>query len=174
MAWWDVQTQPSQAGWRHFLLLLHRHFICCAIPSAFPSTFTIITDASKLGWGAVLLVGRRVVRCAHGLWSSHFCHHVSNVLELEAFCRALRTFRPWVFGAPVHAVMDNQAAVSFNNPTHLSDFLKRRLAHLSWSSPHISFCPGPFNYLADFLSQQGAWVSGKPHIRTVERQSTIS
>jgi len=170
----DVQAQPSQAGWRHFLSLLRRHFIRCAVPSASPGTFTIITDASKLGWGAVLLVGRRVVRCAHGLWSSHFCHHVSNVLELEALCRALRTFRPWVFGAPVHAVMDNQAAVSFNNPANLSDFLKRRLAHLSWSSPHISFCPGPFNYLADFLSRQGAWVSGKPRIRTVEGQHTIS
>ena len=120
----------------------------------------MITDASKLGWGAVLLVGRRIIRCAHGLWSTGFHHHVSNVLELEALCRALRTFRPWVFGAPIHAVMDNQAAVSFNNPANLSDFLKHRLEHLSWSSPHISFCPGPFNYLADFYLGKGLGFRG--------------
>ena len=104
--------------------------------------------------------GRRIIRCGHGLWSTRFGRHVSNTLELEALCRALRTFRPWIFGAPVRAIMDNQAAVSFNNPAHLSDFLKRRLEHLSWYSPQISFCLGPFNYLADFLSRQGAWVSG--------------
>ena len=111
----------------------------------------MITDASKMGWGAVLLAGRRIIRCTHGLWSAGFRHHVSNVLELEALCRALRTFRPWIFGAPIHDVMDNQAAMSFNNPANLSDFLKRRLDHLSWYCPKISFCPGPFNYLADFF-----------------------
>ena len=157
----EVQAHPSLSRWRQFLSLLRHHFIRCAIPSTTSSrSFTVITDASKLGWGAVLLAGRRVIRCAHGLWSAGFQHHVSNVLELEALCRALQTFRPWIFGAPVQAVMDNQAAVSFNNPTHLSDFLKRRLDHLSWYSPQISFCPGPFNYLADFLSRQGAWILG--------------
>ena len=69
--------------------------------------------------------------------------------------------------------MDNQAAVSFNNPAHLSDFLKRRLDHLSWYSPQISFCPGPFNYLADFLSRQGAWVSGSSHVRAVEEHASV-
>ena len=116
-------------------------------------------DASKLGWGAVLLLGRRIVCFAHGLWSPSFRHHVSNELELEALCRALWVFRPWIFGAPIWAIMDNQAAISFSNPQHLSDFLKRRLEHLSWYSPSISFCPGPFNYLADFLSRQGTWIS---------------
>ena len=133
-------------------------------------SFTVITDASKIGWGAVLLSGRQIIRCAHGLWPAGFRHHVSNVLELEALCRALRTFRPWIFGAPVYAIMDNQAAVSFNNPANLSDFLKRRLDHLSWYSPQISFCPGPFNYLADFLSRQGAWVSGGSPVSAVEEQ----
>ena len=113
----------------------------------------MITDASKLGWGAVLLVGRKIVRCAHGLWSTGFQHHVSNVMELEALCRALQTFRPWIFGAPVHAIMDNQAAVSFNNPANLSDFLKRRLDLLSWYSPQISFSPGPVNDWTDFFSR---------------------
>ena len=97
-----VQTRPSLDRWRKFLSLLRRHFVRCAVPSTISSeSFTVITDASKIGWGAVLLAGRRIVRCAHGLWSTGFQHHVSNVLELEALCRALQTFRPWIFGAPV-------------------------------------------------------------------------
>ena len=108
-----VQARPLQEGWRYFLSLLRRHFIRCALPSqSSPGAFTVITDASKLGWGAVLLASRRIIRCTHGLWSAGFRHHVSNVLELEALCRALWMFQPWIFGAPVHAVMDNQAAVS--------------------------------------------------------------
>ena len=91
----------------------------------------MITDASKLGWGVVLLSGRRIVCCAHGLWLAGFQHHVSNVLELEALCRALRTFGPWIFGAPIHAIMDNQAAMNSTNPANLSDFLKSLLDHLS-------------------------------------------
>ena len=55
--------------------------------------------------------------------------------------------------------MDNQAAVSLNNPANLSPFIKRRLDALQWLCPSISFSPGPFNYLADFLSRQSSWVS---------------
>ena len=55
--------------------------------------------------------------------------------------------------------MDNQAAVSLNNPANLSPFLKRRLEALQWLCPSISFSPGPFNYLTDFLSRQSVWLS---------------
>ena len=55
--------------------------------------------------------------------------------------------------------MDNQAAVSLNNPANLSSFLKRWLEALQWLCPSISFSPGPFNYLADFLSRQSLWLS---------------
>ena len=65
-----VQAQPLLEGWCHFLSLLHRYFVRCALPSrSSTDAFTVVTDASKLGWGAVLLAGRRIVRCTHGLWS---------------------------------------------------------------------------------------------------------
>ena len=63
------------------------------------------------------------------------------------------------FGAIVHCVMDNQAAVSLNNLANLSPFMKRRLDALQWLCPSISFSPSPFNYLADFLSRQSLWLS---------------
>ena len=166
----QVQTRLSQEGRRHFLSLLSRHFIRCALPPTFPGAFTIVTNVGKLGYGAVLLVGHRIIHCGHGLWSIGFQHHTSNVLELEVLCRALKTFRPWTFGAPIYTVMDNQATVSFNNPTNLSDFLKHCLEHLFWFFPLISFCPCPFNYLADFLSRQAAWIQGPSHICIVEGQ----
>ena len=78
---------------------------------------------------------------------------------MEAVCKALRIFHPWVYATPIQVIVDNQAAVSFTNPLHLSDFLKRRLERLSLYSPNISFSPSPFNFLADFLSRQGSWIS---------------
>ena len=114
----EVQARPSQEGWRHFLSLLRRHFIRCAIPSLpSPGAFTVITDASKIGWGAVLLAGRRIIHCSHGLWSAGFQHHVSNVLELEALCRALRTFRPWIFGLPSMQLWTRLLSVSIARQT---------------------------------------------------------
>ena len=154
----QVRTTPTTPLWRQFLHSLHESFICCVLPTS-SCAFTVITDASKVGWGVLLLQGSRIIRCASGLWSSKFQHHLSNTLELEALCRACTTFRPWIFGATVHCIMDNQAAVSLNNPANLSPFMKRRLDALQWSSPSISFSPGPFNYLADFLSRQSLWLS---------------
>ena len=154
----QVKRSPTPLLWRRFLSTLQASFVRCSLPTPLCS-YTVITDASKVGWGALLLQGSNIIRCAAGLWSSSFQHHTSNTLELEALCRACTTFRPWIFGASVHCVMDNQAAVSLNNPANLSPFLKRRLEALQWLCPSISFSPGPFNYLADFLSRQSLWLS---------------
>lgn len=165
----EVQAWASQEGWRHFFSLLHHNFIRYAIPfHSSPSAVLVVTDASKIGWGAILLADRTIFWCSHGLWSMGFQHHVSNVLKLEALCTALRTFWPWILGGPVHAIMDNQAAVSFNNPANLSEFLKRYLDHLSWYCPWVSFCLWPFKYLADCLSRLGGWIQGPSHVRVVE------
>ena len=102
-----VQAHPSLEQWRRFLSLLWCSFIWCAVPNTpSPDSFIVLIDVSKLWWGVVLLVGHRIVRCAHDLWSTSFRQHVSNELELEALCRALRVFRQWVFGAPIYAIMD--------------------------------------------------------------------
>ena len=112
---------------------------------------------STQGWGAVLLQGSQVIRCASGLWPATLRHHMSNALELVALCKALCTFQPWVFGSPVMAVVDNQALLAFNNPHSLSPFLKRRLDDLLFLVPSLCFCSGPFHFWSDFLSRQGGW-----------------
>ena len=153
-----LQKSPSSPLWQQFLSQLQRSFLRVSLPSPTTRSWTLVTDASKSGWGAVLIVGRTVVRCAHGLWPASFRHHMSNELELEAVCRALSTFRPWVFGHPVRVVVDNQAVLSFANPNRCSDFLRRRLSRLLDFSPSLFFSPGPFNFFADFLSRQAQWL----------------
>ena len=119
--------------------------------------FIVLSDASSQGWGAVLLQGSRVLRCASGLWPQNLYHNMSNALELVALCKALCTFQPWIFGGAVIAVVDNQSLLAFNNPSSLSNFLKRRLDDLLFLAPSIQFCSGPFHFWPDFLSQQGGW-----------------
>ena len=115
--------------------------------------FTILSDASSQGWGAVLLQGARVIQCASGLWPNTLKHNMSNALELVGLCKALRTFQPWIFGGAVTAVVDNQSLLAFNNPSSLSNFLKRRLDDLLFLAPSIQFCSGPFHFWPDFLSR---------------------
>ena len=142
---------PSAAKWEQFLAKLQSHFLRCHLPSQNTNSWLIYSDASKLGWGAILIADGHVVRCASGLWPANFMHHISNELELEAICRAFQVFRPWLFGRPVQVVVDNQAVLSFQNPSHLSDFLKRRLDHLLTFSPSIVFSSGSFNFLQIFF-----------------------
>ena len=46
----EVQAYPSVGRWCHFLSLLRHHFVRCAMPSSTSSeSFTVVTNASKLG-----------------------------------------------------------------------------------------------------------------------------
>lgn len=139
-----VRRSPSVSHWRAFLSLLRHHFVHCVLPASASHAFTVLTNASKEGWRAVLLSGRQVVRCASGLWPSTFCNRISNELELEALCHALRVFRPWIFGTPIQAIMDNQAAVSLRNPANLSDFFKVPPRSASLVLSGYSFLSGTF------------------------------
>ena len=149
-----LRTSPSVEGWRRFLARLQASFV----KNAFfiqegARRFTILSDASSQGWGAVLVQGSRVIRCASGLWPASLRHHMSNALELVALCKALHTFQPWVFGGAVTAIVDNQSLLAFNNPHSLSPFPKRQMDDLLFLAPSLQFCSGPFHFWPDFLSR---------------------
>ena len=119
-------------------------------------SLTLTTDASRLGWGAVLPPLR-----ALGLWSKEESRLHINSLELQAVFLALREFESVVLGQSVLVRSDNQTVVAYINHqggTHslslcrlalmLWEWCIRRRVHLS--ATHI---PGEENLLADFLSR---------------------
>ena len=78
------------------------------IHNQFGARLTLITDASKKGWGAVW--GTR--KC-QGLWKKEetLCH--INVLELKGALFAVRTFCKDMRDIHVHLKMDNRSAVAY-------------------------------------------------------------
>ena len=122
---WLRQT-PNRQGWQSFLRCLQNSFVKNEFfRSSEGHQFRVLSDASSQGWGAILLQGTKVIRCASGLWPKGVTHNMSNALELVALCKALHTFQPWVFGSPMKVVVDNQSLLAFNNPQSLSSFLCR-------------------------------------------------
>ena len=79
--------------------LLQASFLRSGLPPPSPSSFTILNDAKKAGWGALLLQGRCILCCVAGLWPASLWHGVRNTLELEALGCTYATFRPWIFGS---------------------------------------------------------------------------
>ena len=74
------------------------------------------------GWGAVLLQEK-----SSGLWPQALKHQISNHLEMEAVVKALRKFRPWIFGARLTVFSDNSSVASIANADNRSPFIRRRL-----------------------------------------------
>ena len=62
-----LKENPTQTSWKSFLDQLQNSFLQCGLLPQGNTVWTIITDASKIGWGAVLLVGKQVIQRAHGL-----------------------------------------------------------------------------------------------------------
>eukprot|EP00210_Caulerpa_lentillifera_P005398 g5160.t1 len=116
--------------------------------------YGVAVDASQTGWGACLLQHDQVICCASGLWPKSWSHKRSNELEMEAVVRALRRFRPWLFGLEVIVYTDNSSVQSLANVENHSDFVKRRLDQVQDICPQFRFLPGRSNVVPDYLSRQ--------------------
>ncbi len=129
---------------------------------------TLMTDASLMGWGAVMSG-----HSAQGLWEGpHLSWHI-NCLEMLAVFQALKHFLPDLRGHHVLVRTDNTSVVSYiNRQGGLRSRPLYRLAHqiLLWSqgkllSLRAVYIPGYLNQGADILTRQGAeaWGMDAPH-----------
>jgi len=129
----------------------------CVFPVLVPD-LDISTDASLLGWGAV--VGFSEDR-ASGLWADDWlgCH--INLLELEAVLRALQAFQVTVCGRSVLVRTDSTTVVAYINRqggTHSLTLWKKTWLLFQWALEHqvtlsAIHVPGVSNVAADALSR---------------------
>ncbi|KAI2668821.1 Transposon Ty3-G Gag-Pol polyprotein [Labeo rohita] len=124
----------------------------------------LTTDASLVGWGAVL-----EGRPAQGKWEGHQLDWHINCLELMAVFLALKYFLHQLRGCHVLVRVDNTAAVSYLN--HQGGLRSRNLNRIArqiflWAqdkflSLRAVYIPGQWNVGADLLSRQtlptGEW-----------------
>ena len=76
------------------------------IPQQVTPLFTLYTDASLTGYGAVLFSPQGSIHTFQGNWRNNHNTHI-NLLEMEAATLALQHFISITRGAPVELVVDN-------------------------------------------------------------------
>jgi len=167
-----AEQSGEDDDWQRFLRQLEQQTIECT-HALEGDAFGVTVDSSQAGWGSCLLQNDNIVCCASGLWPQSIRHQMSNHLEMEAVVKALRTFRPWTFGAQVTVLSDNAAVVSAQNPDNHSDFIKRRLDELQEFCPRIQFIEGKANVLSDLLSRQSLIFAADRPANRREQLSTL-
>ena len=121
-----------------------------------PPSLTLTTDASRLGWGAVLPPHH-----TSGPWPPQVAHLHINSLELLAVLFGLQSLEHLVKGRSVLVQSDNMTVVAYINHqggTHSPSLCRLALELWEWCLPrqvHLSaiHIPGEENFLADFLSR---------------------
>lgn len=112
----DLDWWSANVDWR-----------CRAIRVKAPS-FSIFTDASNLGWGAVF-----DNKCSGGRWSLLEAEFHINVLELMAVELGLQTFCKELKGVSIRVVSDNTTTVAYIN--HMGGTKSKQcneVAHRIW------------------------------------------
>ena len=131
-------------------------------PAASPIVLT--TDASQVGWGAVLQQAHNddllhPARYESGVWSVSEAKYDPVKLEYRGLLRALRKFRFWLYGRSFMVQTDAQTLVWLLNqpPNDLPNaLLTRWLAYIRLFDFEVKHIPGRTNGAADGLSRRGA------------------
>jgi hypothetical protein len=115
----------------------------------------IQTDASNLGWGAVL--GQHIAR---GFWSEEEKSWHNNMRELMAVFKGLQSFENQIIGKSIQVQIDNTVAVSYVNRMGGKIQQLNNLATTIWNwcldrkiSLQGDYLPGELNTIADALSR---------------------
>jgi hypothetical protein len=144
----------------------------CLLPP--PTTLTLETDASNLGWGGHL-VGKQLKAAAS--WPPQMKAVHINVKELTAVELSLKSLRPHVSGQVIKVNTDNQVTLSY-----LKNFTGRKPELEAVARRIMNFClenritlaptyiPGETNTTADALSRivdPHDWTLSKPAFQRV-------
>ena len=144
-----------------------KHALCNAPVLAFPDferDFTLCTDASATGLGAVLMQpdkhGKmRAIAYASRLLNKAELNYAVTHKEALAVVWALRHFRDLILGFRIHVFTDHYAVTELFNGHSLTGKFARWQLTVQEFNPSFSYLPGKCNTVADALSRITAPVS---------------
>ena len=150
------------------------HAICqsvchaCALEIPLPQDqYSLVTDASGFGLGAVLQVKRKDGWAPAAFYSRQTRgperRYSTSELEALAVVEAVKHFSPYLYGQKFVVFMDHKPLCSLLTSDHLNGRLKRFSTKLQPWLIQFEYLPGTENTFADALSRQDWRRSGEGH-----------
>jgi hypothetical protein len=116
--------------------------------------FTVCTDASKQGLGAVLMQARGVIAYASRKLKKHEDLYATHDLDLEVVMLALKIWRHYLVGRNFELKMDHQSLKHLFTQRYLNVRQRRWSEFMSKYDFGISYIKGKENVVADALSRR--------------------
>ena len=165
-----AKSEPSVVVWtveRNVAFRAICKLVCdaCALEIPLPQDeFSLVTDASGSGLGAVLQVKRRDGWTAAAFYSRQTKgperRYSASELEALAVVESVRHFSPYLYGHKFVVFTDHKPLCFLLSSEHLNRRLKRFSIKLQPWLIEFQYLPGVENTLADALSRQD-WQSEK-------------
>ena len=116
--------------------------------------FDVYCDASGTGLGCVLMQDRRVIAYASRALRRHEENYATHDLELAAVVHALKIWRHYLLGNPVHIYTDHKSLKYIFTQNELNLRQRRWMELIKDYDLEIHYHPGKANVVADALSRK--------------------
>ncbi|GAA5921705.1 hypothetical protein JCM1841_007097 [Sporobolomyces salmonicolor] len=154
----DLWTDKEQAAFEAIKRIVTSLPVLRPVDQDSKETIWLMTDASKVGIGAVLLQGedwKTALPC--GFWSRQYIqaerNYPTHEQELLAVVAALKAWRIDLLGVPFRILTDHDTLKHFQTQQTLSKHQARWTEVLADYDYELSYVPGPQNAVADAMSR---------------------
>src|SRR6185369_3559125 len=118
--------------------------------------FDVYCDASGMGLGCVLMQDQRVIAYASRALRRHEENYATHDLELAAVVHALKIWRYYLLGNPIHIYSNHKSLKYIFIQSELNLSQRRWLELIKDYDLEIHYHPGKANVVADALSRKAS------------------
>jgi hypothetical protein len=132
-------------------------------------SFTVYTDASRIGFGCVLMQDGKVIAYGSRQLKKHERNYPTHDLELAAMVFALKSWRHYLYGETCDIYTDHKSLKYIFTQKELNMRQRRWLELIKDYDLTIQYHPGKANVVADALSRTGVLRTWMPLIADLDR-----